>query len=210
MTSIAVAPRADVAQIMSLIINTYWSDKETFLPELFSNSFDALDKIRYESLTDPSKLESGKKLYVKLILNKESRTLTFIDTGIGMTKPDLVNKLPFSMGGFYYCYGVADKLVVYSKNNDDEQYVWESSAGGSFTIAVDDGESIGRGTKIVLHIKENRTEYLEEAKIMSVVDEHMENFDYDIKFLVEQESEKETSDDEAEPEEKKGEVSKVN
>merc|ERR1719323_2039936 len=104
--------------------------------------------------------------------------------------------------GFYSAYLVADKVVVYSKHNDDEQYVWESSAGGSFTIRSGDDADLHRGTKIVLHMKEDMTEFIEEKQVKEIVKKHSQFIGYPIKLLVQKEREKEVSDDEAEEEKK--------
>lgn len=228
--------QAEVSRLMDIIINSLYSNKDIFLRELISNASDALDKIRFLSLTDKEVLGEGDtaKLEIMMKLDKEKKILSIRDRGIGMTKEDLVKNLgtiaksgtsafvekmqtsgdlnligQFGVG-FYSVYLVADYVEVISKHNDDKQYVWESKADGAFAISEDTwNEPLGRGTEIRLHLREEAGEYLEEGKLKDLVKKYSEFINFPIYLWATKEVEKEVpaDDDESSDEEETTESS---
>ena len=218
--------QAEVNRLMDIIINSLYTDKSVFLRELISNAADALEKARFVSVQDETFLGDTKDLEVKLEFDTEEKTLSIIDTGIGMSKSDLINNLgtvaksgttnfleALSEGadanligqfgvGFYSAFLVADKVTVISKNNDDDtQNVWESTADASFTVAEDPrGVTLGRGTKVMLHLKEDAHEYLSEDKLKELSKRFSQFIQFPIYISTKKEIESDDLDDDEDDE----------
>ncbi|KAF9429580.1 hypothetical protein BGZ94_010231 [Podila epigama] len=198
--------QTEVSRLMNIVINSLYKTPEIFLRELISNGSDALDKIRFQSLTDPTAMESNPNLNVTIAVNKADRIITITDSGIGMTKQDLQKNLgtiaksgtsefietmsgekadvdligKFGVG-FYSVFLVADKVRVTSKNNNDDQYIWESTAVDDFTIAKDPaGNTLGRGTQIAIYLKPDQDQYLKDDRIQELVGKYSEFINFPI------------------------------
>jgi len=228
--------QAEVSRLMDIIINSLYTDKNVFLRELVSNAADALEKARFHSVQDEDFLGDTKDLEVKIEHDPEAKTITITDTGVGMSKADLINNLgtvaksgttnfleamaeggdanligQFGVG-FYSAFLVADKVTVTSKCNDDPvQHVWESSADASFSVVPDPrGNTLGRGSRVTLHLKEDAHDYLSEDKLKESSKKYSQFIQFPIyvkvKKEVDAEAEEEDDDDDKEDEEEKDDV----
>jgi len=227
--------QAEVNRLMDIIINSLYTDKQVFLRELISNAADALEKARFHSVQDETFLGDFKDLEVKIEHDPEAKTISIIDTGVGMSKADLINNLgtvaksgttnfleamaegadanligQFGVG-FYSAFLVADKVTVTSKCNEDPvQHVWESSADASFTVVEDPrGNTLGRGSRVTLHLKEDAHDYLSEDKLKETAKKYSQFIQFPIYVKVKKEVEaeaEEEDDDDKEEEEKKDDV----
>jgi len=200
--------QAEVTRLMDIIINALYSNREVFLRELMSNSADALDKIRYLSLSDSAILGDTPELEIKISFDTKKKTLTVRDTGIGMTKEELIKNLgvvarsgttefaeavaaggkdPLSLigqfgVGFYSVYLVGDRVTVASKSaTDPVQHVWQSDADRTFKVGVDPrGNTLGRGTSVTIHLKEDAEEFLNEKTLRSIVEKYSQFLNFPI------------------------------
>ncbi|MCI4388822.1 hypothetical protein PGIGA_G00090400 [Pangasianodon gigas] len=201
--------QAEVNRMMKLIINSLYKNKEIFLRELISNASDALDKIRLLSLTNEDALAGNEELTVKIKSDKEKNMLHITDTGIGMTKEELVKNLgtiaksgtseflnkmtemqsegqstseligQFGVG-FYSAFLVADKVIVTSKHNNGTQHIWESDSNSFSVIEDPRGDTLGRGTTITLVMKEEASDYLELETIKNLVKKYSQFINFPI------------------------------
>ena len=195
----------EVTRMMDIIINSLYTNKEVFIRELISNASDACDKARFLAVQNPDYLGDNKELKIIVETDRATKTFSITDTGVGMTKNDLVKNLgtiaksgttsfieAISKGnalnligqfgvGFYSTYLVSNKVVVTSKHADDNQHVWVSTAGSSFTVSRDPrGNTLGRGTKITLYLKEDSVEFCETDTVKKNIKKYSEFIDYPI------------------------------
>ena len=200
---------ADVSRLMDIIINSLYTKKEVFIRELVSNASDALDKVRFISVQDPDYLGATPDLEIKIDFDYDAKTLSITDTGVGMTKAELVKNLGTvaksgttafleAMGqgenmsligqfgvGFYSAFLVANKVVVASKSNDDEQHLWTSTADSKFFLTKDPrGDTLGRGTRVTLHLKDDAVEFVEQDKVKNLVKKYSEFINYPISLYL--------------------------
>merc|ERR1719474_1140200 len=200
--------QAEVNRMMKLIINSLYRNKEVYLRELISNASDALDKIRLLSLTDKSVLAATEELSIKIKADKENHVLHITDTGVGMTKADLINNLgtiaksgtadflnklqeasstdqfndligQFGVGS-YSAFLVADKVIVTTKHNDDKQYIWESDANSYSVVEDPRGPTLKRGTQISLYLKEESYDFLEQDTVRDLIKKYSQFINFNI------------------------------
>ena len=213
-----------MARLLDIIINSLYTKKEVFIRELISNASDALDKVRFITLQNPEYLGNTPELQILIDFDFDQKTISITDTGVGMTKAELIKNLGTvansgttafleAMGkgdslsligqfgvGFYSAFLVANKVVVTSKSNDDEQHVWTSTADAKFSVTKDPrGDTLGRGTRVTLHLKDDAVEFVEQDKIKNLVKKYSEFIQYPIKLFISKEIRKEVEEEE-EPE----------
>ena len=201
----------EVSRLMDIIINSLYTHKEIFIRELISNSSDACDKVRFIAIQNPEFLGDKKECEIRVEYNKKDKTFSITDSGIGMTKNDLVKNLgtiaksgttsfieAISKGqslnligqfgvGFYSTYLVSNKVVVTSKNHEDQQHVWVSQAGNTFEVTKDPrGNSLGRGTRVTLHLKDDCLEFTNQDVIRKNIKKYSEFINFPIYLRVNQ------------------------
>lgn len=211
---------ADVSRLMDIIINSLYTKKEVFIREIISNASDALDKARFIAVSDPDFLSTASDLEIKIDFDNDAKTISITDTGVGMSKAELIKNLGTvaksgttafleAMGqgenmsligqfgvGFYSAFLVANKVVVTSKANDDEQHIWTSTADSKFFLTKDPrGDTLGRGTRVTLHLKDDAMEFVEQDKIKNLVKKYSEFINYPISLYISRDEKVQVPDD---------------
>lgn len=199
----------DISRMMDIIIHSLYTHKEVFIRELISNASDACEKVRFFAIQNPEFLGDKKELEIRIEFDEEAKTFSITDTGVGMTKNELVKNLgtiaktgttafieAISKGnslnligqfgvGFYSAYLVSNKVVVTSKNNDDDQHVWVSTAGSFFTVTKDPrGNTLGRGSRITLYLKEDSYDFVSQDIIKKNIKKYSEFINFPIYLRV--------------------------